>query len=231
MSTLSSKVTDDTDSWDKGKMDPLSTTTSIITIIQLSSEVIKYLNGVTGAKIQRKRARDEVRSCEYILQRLKDKADDADEGNIWSETIKALEAPGTPLYRLGIVLSVVRAKLEPKKALKKALSALNWLFNKEEAEKVISTIEREKRLLTLALTNDCRKLIQEIKKSLNENKKQLAELIKAVERSSKESKSQFAELKDDLGPVHGLQGDQKDDLDQLHEQQQQRRQQRLPVSL
>ncbi|KAF2181001.1 hypothetical protein K469DRAFT_692519 [Zopfia rhizophila CBS 207.26] len=162
-------------------MDPLSTTASIITIIQLSSEAIKK--------------------------------------DVVGETIKALEAPGAPLYWLGIALSVVIAKLKPKKGLKKALLALKWPFDEKEVGKIISTIEREKTLLALALTNDCRKLIQEIKKSSSKNKAQLAELIAAVEGSSKESESQFAELKDDLERIQGSQADLKDGLDQLHDRQ------------
>ncbi|KAF2182154.1 hypothetical protein K469DRAFT_752251 [Zopfia rhizophila CBS 207.26] len=203
----------------KGKMDPFSTTASIITVLQLFSKVIKHVNGAAGATTERKRLREEVRSCESILQRLKDEADDADEGKLWSETINALEAPGAPLYRLRIALSVVIAKLEPRKGLKKALSALEWPFDEKEVEKAISTIEREKTLLALALTNDCRKLIQEIKKSSNENKGQLAELIEAVRESSKESSSQFTELKDHLGRVQGSQAYLKDGLDQLHDRQ------------
>jgi hypothetical protein len=203
----------------KGKMDPLSTTASIVAIIQLSSTVINYVNGAAGATTERKRLRNEVRSCETILQRLQDEAGDSEEGKMWSETIKALEAPGAPLYRLGIALSVVIAKLEPKKGLKKALSALKWPFDEKEVGKVISTIEREKTLLVLALTNDCRKLIQEIKKSSNENERQLAELIEAVEESSMEISSRFAELKDDLGRIMGSQVDLKDGLDQLHDRQ------------
>jgi hypothetical protein len=206
----------------KDKMDPLSTTASVIAIIQLSSEVVKYVNGAAGATAERKRLRDEVRSCESILQRLKDEADDAEEGKMWSETIKALEAPGAPLYRLGIALSLVIAKLEPKKGLKKALSALRWPFHEKEVEKVMSMIEREKSLLALALTNDCRKLIQEIKKCSTENKRELAELIEAVGESSKESSSRLAELKDDLGRIQGSQGDLKDSLDRLHDHQRNR---------
>jgi hypothetical protein len=121
----------------KKKMEPSSTTASIIAIIELCSEVIKYVNG-TGATTGEMRLREEVRSCKSILQRLKDAADDTNKGKIWSETVKAVEAPSTPLYQLGIALGDIRAKLE---------HALEWPFDEKEVEKVISTIEREKALL------------------------------------------------------------------------------------
>ena len=136
--------------------DPLGTTTSLIAIIQLSSDVVKYINGVGGATRERKRLRDGVRACEFILQQLKDNADDTEEGKVWSETIKTLEDTDAPLGRLWVALNVVKAKLEPKTGLEKALTSLKWPFNEKEVEKIISVIEREKTLLQLALTNDCR---------------------------------------------------------------------------
>jgi hypothetical protein len=136
--------------------DPLGTTASIIAIIQLSSVVVEYINGVRGATKERKRLRDGVRACEFILQQLKDDADDTEEGNAWSETIKALEGADAPLGRLWVALNVVKAKLEPKIGLEKALTSLKWPFNEKEVEKIVSAIEHEKILLQLALTNDCR---------------------------------------------------------------------------
>ena len=136
--------------------DPLGTTASIIAIIQLSSDIVKYINGVSGATKERKRLRDGVRACEFILQQLKDDADDIEEGKAWSETINALEGTDAPLGRLSVALNVVKAKLEPKSGLEKTLTSLKWPFNEKEVEKIISSIEREKMLLQLALTNDCR---------------------------------------------------------------------------
>jgi hypothetical protein len=136
--------------------DPLSTTASIIAIVQLSSAVVEYINGVRGATKERKRLRDEVRACEFILQQLKDDADDTEEGEAWSETIKALEGTDAPLGRLWIALNIVKAKLEPKTGLEKTLTSLKWPFSEKEVEKIISLIEREKTLLQLALVNDCR---------------------------------------------------------------------------
>ncbi|CZR63705.1 uncharacterized protein PAC_13602 [Phialocephala subalpina] len=174
--------------------DPLGTTASIIAIIQLSFDVVKYINGVGGATKDRKRLRDGVRACEFILQQLKDNADDTEEGKAWSETVKTLEDTDAPLGRLWVALNVVKAKLEPKIGLEKALTSLKWPSNEKEVEKIISVIEREKTLLQLALTNDCRKLIYEIKKCSGENKTQLTELIRVIEKSSSEYDGQFSRL-------------------------------------
>ena len=114
---------------------------------------------VAGATKERKRLHKEVWACEYILQQLKDEADDSEEGKAWSKTIATLKDPRESLDRLWVVLSIVKAKLQPKDELKKAVASLKWLFNEKEIEKTFAAIEREKSLLELALTNDCRKLI------------------------------------------------------------------------
>ena len=198
-------------------MDPLSITASTIAIIQISSDIIGYINGATGATKERKRLRDEIRSCEFILRRLNDEASDAEEWSAWSATIKALEGPDAPLSRLQSALNAVKAKLEPKKGLKNAFVTLKWPFDEKEIEKLISAIEREKSLLDLALTNDCRKLIQEIKKGSQENGKQLAELIDCMNKSSEENETNFAKLKDGLDYIQGSQVVLKHDLHHLHD--------------
>jgi len=134
-------------------MDPLSITGSIIAVLQLSSKVVEYVTSATGATKERKRLRAEVRACESILQRLKDEADDSEEGEAWSETIRALEDPSAPLGRLRVLFGIVKAKLQPKEGAKKALASLKWPFNEKEMEKIFGAIEREKSLLQLASDN------------------------------------------------------------------------------
>jgi len=137
-------------------MDPLSATASIIAMLQLSSNVVKYILGATGATKERRRLREEILAYESILLQLQDHADDADGRLIWWEKIKALEGPDTPLYRLRVALEAVKMRLKRKKGLGKTLSALKWPFDEKEVEKLISVIQREKSLLQLALTKDCR---------------------------------------------------------------------------
>ncbi|RYP44175.1 hypothetical protein DL768_009323 [Monosporascus sp. mg162] len=197
-------------------MDPLSATASVITVLQLSSEVVKYINSTAGATKERKRLREELRACESILQQLKDEADDSEEGKAWSETIKALENPGAPLGRLSVALCKVKAKLQPREGIKKVLADLKWPFNKQEIKEIFAAIGREKSLLKLALTNNSRKLIQEIQKSSNENKTQLIELIQTIKTSSAENLGQFSELKDNLAVLQNSQACLHDGLDAFY---------------
>ena len=137
-------------------MDPLSITAGIIAIIQLSSDVVDYLSDAAGATSERMHLCDEILECEFILKRLKVKVDNSDKQKSWSNTVNALnEGPSAPLNRLLVALSTVKVKVEPKKGVKRVLAPLKWHFDKKEVEEAISTIERLKRLLNLALTNDC----------------------------------------------------------------------------
>ncbi|KAH7022161.1 hypothetical protein EDB80DRAFT_758350 [Ilyonectria destructans] len=169
-------------------MDPLGATASVIAVLQLSSEVVTYINSAVSATDERRRLREE----------LKDEADDSDVGKAWSETIKALEAPGAPLARLWTALRTVRAKLQPKEGPNRLLENLKWPFSEKEVEKIISAIEREKSLLGLALDNECRKLIQKIKKSSREHERRLADLADEIGKDSKHSHDQLVEFKGNL---------------------------------
>jgi hypothetical protein len=134
-------------------------------------------------------------------------------------TIAALEGPGAPLGLLWVALRRIEAKFQPKEGMGRALAALKWPFNEKEIKEIYATIEREKSLLELALANNSRKLIQEIKRTSDEHKRQLIELIQAIKRTSDESDGQFSELKGDLGVVQSSQVGLHDGLDRLHQRQ------------
>ncbi len=98
------------------------------------------------------------------------------------------------------------------------LAGLEWPFSEKGIKEIFATIEREKSLLQLALTNNSRKLIQEIKRTSNENKKQLSELIQAVQAHSSESEGHFSKLENDLELIHSSQADLHDGLTGLRSQ-------------
>jgi GTPase SAR1 family protein len=197
-------------------MDPLSTTASIVAILQLSAKLVGYINTTAGATKDRKRLREEVRACSNILQELKDEADDFEEGKAWSHTIKTLEGPNAPLRRLHIALNLIRIKLQPKDG---SVKALKWPFQEKGLQKIIETLEREKSLLSLALENNSRKLLQEIIKHSKENDRQLTELVELVKKSVQGNQDSVKELKDQLSSVEVLQTGTQDGINRLHEHQ------------
>ncbi|KAI0549032.1 ankyrin repeat-containing domain protein [Xylaria curta] len=198
-------------------MEPLSTTTSIIAILQLSSDVVKYIIGATGATKARRNLREEILSCELVLLQLQDHADDPNEGTAWSEKIKTLQGPGLPLDRFGIALRVLKAQLEPKKGWEKALTALKWPFDEKEVEKLISAIHRERSLLHLALTNNCVKLIEEIKRTSDQNNAALLELVQTMEDQATHTQGRLARLNTMMLELQESQGHIMADLGDLCE--------------
>jgi hypothetical protein len=200
-------------------MDPLSVSASVIAILDLSAEIIKYINDASGAPKERKRLRDEVRACEALLQDLKDEAGDSETKIAWKDTITALEAPGAPLGRLGATLGILKAELRPREKLRSTLKSLKWPLEAAKVDKFVNAMEREKSLLALALTNNCRKLIQDIKMSSQDNARLLVELMQAARENSTNSQIQFEELKDGLSCVVGSQSGLRDDLNRLNERQ------------
>ncbi|KAI0428933.1 ankyrin repeat-containing domain protein [Xylaria sp. FL1042] len=188
-------------------MEPLSATSSIIAIIQLCSDVVKYIIAANGATKARRRLREEILNCEVLLLQLQDHAEDAFGGRVLSEKIKTLDGPGTPLYRLGLALGELKTQLEPNKGWNKTLSTLKWPFDEKGLENILSSIEREKSLLQLALTNSCmyvmtigieycknltgpRELMEEAKTASVQNHATLLGLIQKMKDQSTDTEGQ-----------------------------------------
>ncbi|XDG04305.1 hypothetical protein ABKA04_003920 [Annulohypoxylon sp. FPYF3050] len=199
-------------------MDPISVSASIIAVIQLSSEVVKYITDVSGATKERIRLREEVLSCESILQELRDGTDNS-KGEEWLDTINSLQTSSGPLNRLSVILDIVRSKIQPRDGFEKAFGVLKWPFQEREVSKVIGAMEREKNLLNLALANDSRKLIQRIEGSAVLHQQLLAELIQVVDQSSKDTMNQFSNLTDSLMHICRSQSDLENHVSRLHDRQ------------
>lgn len=136
-------------------MDPLSISASISALLQLTSTVIQYLNGVKGAPEDRQRILSEIVSVNGILYILQDQADQAKKGDQWSSTLQSLNVPEGPLDQFRRALEHLSSKLaSPATGLKKLGKAIIWPFQKEEIKEVLNSIERQKALLNLARQND-----------------------------------------------------------------------------
>ena len=190
---------------DTVKMDPLSTSASIVAVLQLSSEVIKYINAAKGATKERRSLREALRACEAVLQELRDEADDSKEGKSWSSTIAALEAPGAPLGRLWMGLTQLERRLAPSDGTNRLLTTLLWPFQEREVRELLTLVEREKSLLQLALANNSRKLLQEIKRTADENSAQLESLTNLLEATSLETSHQLRSITRGLTDLHNSQ--------------------------
>lgn len=146
--------------------DPLSVTTSIIAVLQLSSTVLRYLVDAKDASADRKSLIREISSTSGILSTLNETVDDARVSNkTWSTTIRSLEDLDGPLSVLTTTLKQLATALKGSASatgIKKAANSLRWPFKQSEVEKILRVIERQKSTLSLALENDHIALSREI---------------------------------------------------------------------
>jgi len=194
-------------------MEPLGATASIVAVLELSGRIVKYVNAAAGSLESRRQVRHEVRACQSLLQQLKDEADDSEASRRWIETVKTLEAPNAPLGRLFLTLRIIEIKLAPRKGFKQTLDMLKWPFTETEIQKLLAAVEREKSLLLLALENDSRKLLVEIRSRSAENSRQLSELIALTGEIFEHNEAKLSHLTGLVEQLHGRQ----DDRDAAHD--------------
>jgi Cdc6-like AAA superfamily ATPase len=188
----------------------MDTAASIIAIVQLAEKVIKYVNSVKGAKDDRGRLRDQVRACSMILLQLQDAAEDADDGEAWSNTIAALSVP---LARLHRALEMAAVKLHQKDDLKEKLK---WPFNEKEVQKLIDAIEGEKSLLLLALENNSAKLLHEIHARSKEQETRLTNLSDILETHILSSLDSFQDLRSTMSAIQDSHSSLQKDVHDVH---------------
>lgn len=136
-------------------MDPLSISASITALLQLTSTVIQYINSIKGASEDRQKILSELASVNGILFILQDQADQAKQGDQWSLTLQSLNVLDGPLAQFRKALERLSSRLAPPATgLKKLGNAIKWPFQKEEVKDILSSIERQKALFTLARQND-----------------------------------------------------------------------------
>jgi hypothetical protein len=135
-------------------MDPLSITASIIAVLQLTSEVIKYLDDAKDAPKERAQLVTEASNLYGLLMSLKYRLDDGRSNKPWYNTIKLLALPGGPLDQYTAVLEKLRSKVVITNRAKKVMHALFWKFNKSEVDSMLLRMERLKTLIQVGLEMD-----------------------------------------------------------------------------
>lgn len=134
--------------------DPLSIASGITALLQLTGNIIQYLNQVRGASEDCRRVIMEITSVSGFLYMLKDSAERFQSGNSSSTAIASLAVPNGPFDQFKAALEQVASKVVPAEGLKKAGRALAWPFHHGEIREILSRIERQKSMFALALQND-----------------------------------------------------------------------------
>lgn len=138
--------------------DPLSITTGIIALIQVTAKATTYLKEVKDGGKDRTKLRDELRSLTCLLEMLKDRVEEQDEPEsddaIKPAAITFMGGPDGPLERMKYLMEQVVWKLAPEAGLRKLALPFKWPFDKKDILELFGAIERVKSHFTLVLQND-----------------------------------------------------------------------------
>ena len=130
-------------------MDPLSVTASIIAVLQLTTNVISYINDVKNAPKELSQFAIEASSLYALLTQLKYRVDDSKSSDAWFASVRAMGASNGPFDQYKMTLEKLQRKLT-----KKHGGTLLWPFIKDEIVDSVSRIERMKSLVNIALELD-----------------------------------------------------------------------------
>ena len=131
--------------------DPLSISASIVTVLQLTKDVIAYLNDARNAPKDRQELRDEISSTACYLYMLKDTAEEAARRNKAPHSLSSLLGDHGPLKQFQSALEQLTVKLVPTGRFKGTARSLIWPFEKSQIDQILACIERQKGLFILAL--------------------------------------------------------------------------------
>jgi hypothetical protein len=140
-------------------MDPLSFSASLITVLDLTVTLMRFVNDVRHAPRERSQIAREASNIYALLTTLRFRVEEADSDDPWFDQVKALAVADGPLDEFQVILKQLVVKIQPASKLKDLL----WKFAKHEVEVALTRIERLKSLVTLALANDLFTLAQSLK--------------------------------------------------------------------
>ena len=134
-------------------MDPLSVTASVIAILQLTGEVIKYLNDVKEAPKECQQCTIEASNLQNLLINLRYRLEQG-QPDPWFTSVRNLNVENGPLDQYTQALEELLSKVEIKDSAQKAKRRLLWKFNKAEVTSILGRMERLKSLVAIALEMD-----------------------------------------------------------------------------
>ena len=135
-------------------MDGLSAAASIVAVLQLTGEVIGYLNDVKNAPKECEQCTIEISSLQSLLISLRYRLQQGQAGDPWFTAVRALNNENGPLDQFKQALEQLLSRVEIQDGAQELMRRLLWKFKKEEVASILARMERLKSLVSLALEND-----------------------------------------------------------------------------
>ena len=135
-------------------MDPLSVTASLIAVLQVTNEIVKYLKDVKDAPKERQRYAEEASNIESLLRDLSSRLLRSSGDEPWFSAVQILSVEGGILDQFHRELRDLKAKLLVRSGVKKLGDTLLWKFKKEEIASMMMKMERLSTNIKIALSSD-----------------------------------------------------------------------------
>lgn len=132
-------------------MDPLSTTASIIAVLQLTGVVVNYLNTVKNASKDQKRCALEASNLFALLTKLKYLLEEATPTDHLYATAREIITENGILDQYKAALERLVAKVVPKDGARNVAAPFLWQLDKKEIDEIFETIERLKSQILIVL--------------------------------------------------------------------------------
>jgi hypothetical protein len=138
--------------------DPLSITTGVVALLQLTFKATQYLKTVKDGGGERTRLRDQLRSVTCVLEMINDRVEEQealdDGAGLKPAAVASLAGPDGPLEEFKTTLEHIVDKLAPQADLRRLAVPFKWPFSRKEVMDLLATIERLKSHCSLVLQND-----------------------------------------------------------------------------
>jgi hypothetical protein len=135
-------------------MDGLSAAASVIAVLQLTGEVIGYLNDVKDAPKECQQCTIEASNIQNLLINLRYRLEQGQADDAWFTAVRALSVENGPLHQCKQALEQLQSRVEIQDGIQKVKRRLLWKFRKEEVASILVRIERLKSLVNIALEMD-----------------------------------------------------------------------------
>ena len=159
---------------------------SITQLVDVTTRVIQYLNGVKNAPKNKARLEKECSLLLVLLTDLRDWATDADPDDTRFPSVQSLGSGQGALEILKHDLTALSEKLESKSRWK---AAVMWPFDEKDINTILYQIERGKNSIGLALQKDHFKLTIAIDKQNQEISSQVTSIAESVREQEVDKKT------------------------------------------
>ena len=140
-----------------GPMDPITVAgflAAVVQLIDVTSKVVNYFNGVKNAPKDRARLAREVTGLLLLFTDLRCRVEEVTTStDSWFTGLRSLGEERGPLMEFKNAMEDIADKLAPATTMNLG-RALRWTLDKKEIDAILSKIERLKALVGLALQKD-----------------------------------------------------------------------------